>query len=144
MMRAALLLPVALIAAACATHSLPPAVDLFDTYWRAVQIDGRALARRPGTREPHMVLRREGSRVTGFAGCNNLTGAYLQVRDLLSFGNLAMTRMACGVEGDALEAAFTRALGSTSSYWIAGDRLELRDAQGVTRMILEARKDPTR
>ena len=146
-MRVALLLPVVLIAAACATHSLEPTaptVDLLDTYWRVEQIDGYRLVRRPGTREPHIVLSREGSRVSGFAGCNNLSGAYLQVRDALSIENFLMTRMACGGEGDALEAAFTKALGSTSTYRIVANRLELRDVQGVTRMILEARRDATR
>ena len=140
----AVLVSLAVIAGGCATPSTEPSAELLDTYWRAVQIDGQAVVHRPGTRELHIVFRREGSRISGFAGCNNLAGGFRHDRDMLSFGNLAMTRMACGGEGDALEAAFTKALGSTSSYRIVADRLELRDVQGTTRMILEARKDATR
>jgi heat shock protein HslJ len=143
-MRLALLSLVAAIGGGCATPSVAPPTELLDTYWRAAQIDGQAVVRRPGTRELHIVLRREGSRISGFAGCNNLAGGFRQDRDMLSFGNLAMTRMACVGEGDALEAAFTKALGSTVSWRIAGNTLELRDAQGTTRMILEAKKDSTR
>jgi heat shock protein HslJ len=143
MKRAALL--TAVIVAGCATQPVAPASDLLDTYWRVVLIDGQAVARRPGTREPHIVLRREGSRVSGFGGCNSLAGTFQQDGGTLRFGDkLAMTRMACVGEGDALEAAFTKALLSTSSFRIAADQLELRDAQGAARMILETRKDSYR
>ena len=143
-MRATLGLAIVFVAVACATQAPVPKVDLLETYWRAVQIDGRPLVRRAGTREPHIVLRREGSRVSGFAGCNSLAGGFRQDRDMLTFGNLAMTRMACVGEGDAIEAAFTKALGSTVSWRITGNTLELRDAQGAARMTLEAGKDATR
>ena len=123
----------------CAAQPPAPGADLFGTYWRTVEIDGKPLVRRPGTREPHIVLRREDSRVSGFAGCNNLFGEFRQDGATLRFGDkLGMTRMACVGEGDALEQAFTKALLSASSYRIAGDRLELRDGQGAVRMVLEA------
>ena len=137
-------MPVAFIAAACATQAAAPRAELLETYWRTVQIDGKAIARRPGTREPHIVLRREGSRVNGFAGCNSLAGGFRLDREMLGFGNLAMTRMACVGEGDALEAAFTKALGSTVFWRITGNTLELRDAQGAPRMTLESGKDAIR
>jgi heat shock protein HslJ len=121
-----------------------PASDLLDTYWRAVQVDAQAIAGRPGTRELHIVLKREGSRISGFAGCNGFAGAFRHEGAALRVDDrLAMTRMACVGEGDALEASFTKALTSTASYRIAGDRLELRDAQGAVRMIFEARGPAT-
>ena len=143
-MRAGPALAATLIICACATQSSTDA-SLVDTYWRLSAIDGQAVARRPGTREPHIVLKREGSRVIGFAGCNSLAGTFEQDGGGLRFSDkLAMTRMACVGEGDALEAAFTKALLSTNSYRIAADMLELRDAQGAARMILETRKDSYR
>ena len=129
----------------CAAQPPAPAAGLFETYWRVVEIDGKPLVRRPGTREPHILLKREGNRVSGFAGCNNLAGAFQQDGASLRLRDkLAMTRMACVGEGDAIETAFTQALLSTSSYTIAADKLELRDAQGAVRMTLEARRDPPR
>ena len=144
-MRRALVSLLAAIASGCATPSPSPAAVLLDTYWRAVQIDGQAVVHRAGTRELHIVLRREGSRISGFAGCNNLAGGFQQDGPSLRIGDkLAMTRMACvGDEGNALETAFTKALTSAASYRIAGDRLELRDAAGAVRMIFEARGPAT-
>jgi heat shock protein HslJ len=144
MMRATLP-PAALIVAGCVAQPVAPAADLLDTYWRAVLVEGQAIARQSGTREPHIVLKREGSRISGFAGCNNLAGTFQQDGGTLRFGDkLAMTRMACVGGGDAFEAAFTKALVSTTSWRIVGDQLELRDAQGVARMIFETRKDSYR
>ena len=126
----------------CAAQPGKPAVPLTETYWRVAEIDGNPITTRPGTREPHIVLRREGNRISGFAGCNSLAGGFQQDGASLRIGDkLAMTRMACvGNEANAMEAAFTRALTSTASYRIIGERLELRDAQGVARMIFQ-RKD---
>ena len=144
-MKRATLLIAAWVVAGCATQPLAPASGLLDTYWRALQIDGQAIVRRPGTRELHIVLRREGNRISGFAGCNSLAGTFQQEGGALRIGDkLAMTRMACVGEGDALEAAFTKALVSTTSWRIVGDRLELRDVQGAARMIFETRKDSYR
>ena len=144
-MTRATLLPAVLIVAGCVTQPGAPTIDLLETYWRAVQVDGKAIARQPGTREPHIVLKREGSRISGFAGCNSLAGTFDRNGEALRFGDkLAMTRMACVGEGDALEAAFTKALLSTRSYRIAAGKLELRDAQGAVRMILETGKDSHR
>ena len=144
-MKRATLLIAAWVVAGCATQPVAPARDLLDTYWRAVQIDGQAIARRPGTRELHIVLKREGNRMSVFAGCNSVAGTFQQDGSALRFDDkLAMTRMACVGEGDALEAAFTKALVSTTSWRVVGDMLELRDAQGAARMILETRKDSYR
>ena len=139
MTRAALLV-LATLGCGCAAQSTAPSTGLFDTYWRATQIDRQAIVHRPGTREPHIVLKREGSRVSGFAGCNGFAGSFRQDGEKLRFDDrLAMTRMACVGEGDTLEAAFTKALLGTVSYRMAGQELELRDALGAVRMTLEAR-----
>ena len=144
-MTRATLLPAVLIVAGCVTQPGAPTIDLLETYWRAVQVDGKAIARQPGTREPHIVLKREGNRISGFAGCNSLAGTFQQDGGALRIGDkLAMTRMACVGGGDALEAAFTKALVSTTSWRIVGDQLELRDAQNAARMIFETRKDSYR
>ena len=138
------LLPAALLVAGCTTGTQSaapePGVELLDTYWRPVEIDGKPLIIHAGTREPHIMLKREGVRVTGFTGCNTIAGSFQQAGDVLRFGKLITTRMACvGEAGNALEAEFTKALDVTASYRIAGDTLELRDAAGSVRMRFTAR-----
>jgi copper homeostasis protein (lipoprotein) len=137
-------LAAALLLAGCSAVTQPtapgPDAALVDTYWTPVEIGGSPVSLHPGTREPHLILRREGSRVTGFTGCNKLAGGFEQDGASLRFGNLAMTRMACvGEAGNKLETAFTQALGATDSYRIGGDTLELRDATGTVRMRLTGR-----
>lgn len=124
--------------ATCAPQAAGRA-ELLDTYWRPVEIDGAPVRIQLGTREPHLVFAKEGSRVRGYAGCNTLTGSYNLNGEALYFGLLAATRRACIGDGDALEAAFFKALHATASQRITGESLELRDADGKTRMRLEAR-----
>lgn len=138
-MRATLFLTTGLILGGCATQS-PPRAPLVDTYWRLAEIEGKSIPAHPGAREPHIVLARDGSRLSGFAGCNGFAGKWEQHGETLRLGDkLAMTRMACVGDGDALEAAFTKALASTASYRISGDKLELRDSRDAVRMVFEAR-----
>jgi putative lipoprotein len=136
----ALLLAALLLAAGCATAPPPYNAELINTYWRPVEIDGRTVTLHPGTREPHFVLVREGSRVRGYAGCNNLSGGYDQSGGALRFTGIAVTRRACIGDGaNALETSFLQALEATAAWKITGESLELRDAAGKLRLRLESR-----
>jgi heat shock protein HslJ len=118
----------------------PLAADLVETYWRLTEVDGKAVAGQRGSREPHLFLAREGARVTGFSGCNTLSGAYTRSSgDGLAFGPLAMTRMAClSPEANAMEAGLVKQLDRVASYRIVGATLELRDRVGEARIRMEA------
>lgn len=111
--------------------------SLLETYWRPVEIGGKPVAIRAGTREPHFVLSREGN-VRGFTGCNNLMGAFVQAGNSFRFKGIAATRMACLPAGNDIEPRFLAALDATASIRIAGESLELRDRDGKVRMRLEA------
>jgi len=117
----------------------PATAPLLETYWRPVEIEGKALVSRPGAREPHFLLSAERQRVRGFTGCNIVTGGFEQGPESLHFKSLAITRMACLPEID-IEARFLSALNAAASYRIAGETLELRDKDGKVRMRLEARR----
>ena len=114
--------------------------ELLETNWRPVEIAGKSVAVREEQREPHLVLSREGNHVRGFTGCNRVAGSFEQDGDRLRFKPLAVTRMACLPEVGEQETAFLRALEATASQRIAGDTLELRDADGKILMRLEARQ----
>ena len=128
-----------LLAAALAACAQPPAAErapLLGTYWRAIEIEGAPYSAPAGAREIHLVF--SGERVSGFTGCNSLSGGFEQDAGSLRFKALAMTRMAC-LPVMALEARFVSALNATASQHIAGTVLELRDKQGKVRVRLEAR-----
>lgn len=87
-----------MLLAGCAA-TLPPTVDarraeLLESCWRPVEIDGKLVVIHAGTREQHIILKREGGRVTGYSGCNTLAGGIRVDGDSLHFGPLAMSRMA--------------------------------------------------
>ncbi|HEY6824475.1 MAG TPA: META domain-containing protein [Steroidobacteraceae bacterium] len=132
------MLAAAALLASCAQEPAGPSAPLQDTFWRTVEIEGVPYAPRPGVREPYLLFARD--RVTGFTGCNNLTGGYEQDAARLRFKPVAMTRMACLPDND-LETRFVSAINATTSQRITGSRLELLDGTGRTRMRLEAR-DP--
>lgn len=59
-----------------------------------------------GDRLPTLNFNPDGS-LTGFSGCNNLTGGKLDLSKGLNLGQMAMTKMACPGEG---EQSFMKAL----------------------------------
>lgn len=124
------------VLAGCAQQ--PAAPPSLAGYWRTVEIEGMPYKAPAGAREVHLVFSDE--RVTGFTGCNSLTGGFERNGERLRFKPLAMTRMACLPTGD-LETRFVSAVNATASARVSGSRLELLDGEGKVRMRLEAR-DP--
>lgn len=69
-------------------------------------------------------------RASGFSGCNRYTGTYALKNGLLSFGQMAGTRMACvGVGGD-IEGAYLDALGH-----IARTGVQMREPQSLLLIL---------
>jgi len=67
--------------------------------------------------------------VSGFAGCNTFTGGYTTDGAALTFGPLALTKMACQRPGSAVEADYLNALAGVSGWAVEPDgRLRLDGA----------------
>ena len=122
---------------ACSPASSVPDEPLQERYWRLIEIDGKALPLTTHQTEPHIVFGSNG-RAHGSDGCNRFNGAYA-IDSGLHLSQLASTMMACPPPVDALARDFGRALAATTTYRIAGQQLELRDAEGRVRLRLEAR-----
>ena len=97
---------------------------LRDTYWKLVEVDGRAVSTAKGAREAHLVLESGEARARGHAGCNNFFGGFSAEGNSLEFSGLGSTMMACP-SGMDTEQAFLRALGETSRFEISGESLRL-------------------
>lgn len=115
-----------------------PTADLLETYWRVQEIDGTPVKVIPPAREPHIIFKADGRRVHGATGCNRFTGSFVKTADSLRFQPLATTRMACPPPASELEKSFLQAIAAVRRYHLAGNRLELQDEQGKTRLLLEA------
>ena len=98
--------------------------NLFDTYWKLLELQGEPVITPEDMREAHLILASSESRAHGFSGCNNFFGAYTSDGDSLSFSAMGATMMAC-VEGMETEQAFFKALGEASRATISGQFMTL-------------------
>lgn len=108
------------------TSETGPAVEipLANTYWKLVELNGAPIETDPEQRqEVHLRFQPEESRVSGFAGCNNLNGSYQTDGVSLTFGMFAMTMMACPNLDQ--ETDFMRSLESVDRFTILGESLVL-------------------
>ena len=84
-------------------------------------------------RKPTLLFTAEPPRVTGFAGCNSFSGAYmLRGNDSLVFGAAAISEMACMFENP--EQAFLMMMKNTSRYSAQNGELRLYD--GATLLAI--------
>ncbi len=91
------------------------------------------------SREAHLVFG-AGTRVTGSDGCNRFTGNYDLKGDALTFGQFAVTQMACPDTGDT-DRRFRAVLKGTTRFRIVGQRLELHGAAGKPLAVFERRAE---
>ena len=86
-----------------------PATQLWETHWVPRQLAGQPVNLPPGTREPYLLLRADGT-AEGNGSCNRFRGSFFSETAVeLKFSPLMSTRMACAAI--ATENEFTRALG---------------------------------
>jgi heat shock protein HslJ len=105
-----------------------PSVQLTDTYWKLVGLNGKDIAIVENSREAHIMFG-DDQRVTGSDGCNRFMGGYQLSGESLSFEQLAGTKMACA-DGDAQAQEFTTALTQATTHQIQGEFLDLFDNAG--------------
>jgi len=80
--------------------------------------------------------------VAGSTGCNRYHAPYRLDGTSIEIGPAAMTMMACEPERAEVEWAFTAALASAAGWALAGDVLEVLDAEGRVTLRFEAATPP--
>ena len=122
--------------AAPVAHEEPPPLE--GTRWVLTALGDDAVEGAVPGREPSLELRPLERRVHGLTACNRFSGTYTLDGERLTFGPLAVTRMAC-VDGPPIELRYLRALGDTVSWRISGRDLELFDKTEEKIARFEAR-----
>jgi len=115
--------------------------SLEGTRWRATELAGKPVPPREANREAHLLFE-EGGRVSGSDGCNRITGSYERKADVVRFGQMAGTQMAC-IDTAGIDSAFRSALKSAARLTIIGERLELFDASGTRLAVFRAAAQTT-
>jgi len=78
-----------------------------------------------------------GGALTGFTGCNDLTGNYTTTApDQLTLSGGRSTQKTCSSDAATLETQYLDALHAATTYTIAGDQLTLRNSDGATQVTL--------
>lgn len=99
------------------------------TVWQLETLGGETAPTGAGGRPVDLQFAAAEQRAAGFAGCNRYTGGYARDGDAqhgspLSFGDMAVTLMACA-EGGELERAYLQMLDRVDRYRLDGDTLTL-------------------
>ncbi len=112
--------------------------ELFDTRWKLTRLGDEPIVLAENQRAPYLVLDSEDQRVSGFGGCNRLNGSFEIEGQSITFGPMAVTKMACIPGGDT-ERAFLAALKKATSFHKTAHHLEFLDAEGTMVARFEAR-----
>lgn len=98
--------------------------------WVLEQLNGHKVSLTDFGKElPLIEINAEAGTFMGFAGCNRMNGRLFYEKNLLNFGNITTTRMACGPKNK--EGEFLKAFQSTSTYEIKDNRLWLSNPTGL-------------
>jgi putative lipoprotein len=119
-----------------ASTPTPGSRPIEGTRWRATELAGKPTPAQNVAREAHLEFA-AGGRVSGSDGCNRLTGTYTLKGDVVTFGQMAGTQMACAGAAE-IEAPFREALKSATRMRVTGDRLELSDTTGRRLAVFTA------
>ena len=117
-----------------------PDASIVDTEWLLSTVNGRQVARRDRGPDIQLTLDSKTGAVSGYAGCNRFKGSYRLQGNKLTFGDLAVTAMACESGGE-VESEFLKALGGLGEVRVAGRTL-LGYREGALVASFEA--DPVR
>lgn len=120
---------------AAVTRERASATAIEDIQWDLMRLGDQSVDV-ASERRPNLTLNSSDRRVAGYGGCNRIIGSYSLSDELLTFSQLASTRMACaeGMEG---EQAFHDALGKVARWRLQGEQLELVDSAGEVIALFE-------
>lgn len=112
--------------------------NLTETYWKLTELNGQPVSYADGNKkEMHLILKKEGNRVNGHAGCNSFMGTYTLLEgNRISFSQLAGTLMAC--PNMELEKQFMDLLQRVDNYAVKGNALSLNKARMAPLARFEA------
>jgi len=111
--------------------------ELENTYWKLMSLYSSLVKTPEGAREIHLVLTRSTRRLSGFSGCNRITGGYQLDAEKIKFSGIAGTMMAC-TTGMDIERRIHEMLPRVAGWKISGETLQLTDSRGTPIATFES------
>lgn len=97
---------------------------LTNSYWILDQLNGEKISHPDDIRKIGFEINKDEKRISGFGGCNNFFGSYKQDGDVLNFGPIASTKMAC-LTSTFNEHDFFKVMDSVNRFEIRNNQLFL-------------------
>lgn len=97
--------------------------SILDSKWVLQTLKGNAISMPDGVPAPWLKLNKEGDRLEGFGGCNNMMGGFSLTGDKISFPGLAATKKFCEATMPT-ENGFMSALRNTRTFKMDGNVLK--------------------
>lgn len=113
--------------------------QIVEKYWKLKTLEGQDIQMAENQeREVFFTLKNDENRVTGFAGCNTLTGEYtLEDGNRIRFANMGVTMRACP-DVDFNESEFLEVFNLADNYTVNGDTLSLNVGRRAPLAVFEA------
>lgn len=109
-------------------------VALENVYWAFLELQGKPVIT-SDAKAPYLELNAAKKSAYGFGGCNRFFGSYeIGKHQMLTFGAIGATRMACPDNGNLEQQLFT-VLGQTTRYEIDGSKLLLYSADDLVARL---------
>jgi len=105
--------------------------------WVLEEMKGKKVTKEDfnGSDVPYLEIYTDKNRFSGFSGCNRITGGLFYEKDLLRFGQVASTQMACP-QMDR-ESEFLKTLQSSTDYKVENNRLHLSNGSEENLLIFK-------
>ena len=112
---------------------------IVEKYWKLKTLEGKDVKMSANQeREIFFTLKSQENRVTGFAGCNSISGEYtLEEGNRIRFSNMATTMMMCP-DVDVNESEYLKIFELADNYTINGDILSLNVGRRAPLAVFEA------
>ena len=113
--------------------------SIVEKYWKLIKLDGQEVKMTDNQeREIFFTLKSQDNRVTGFAGCNSISGEYtLQEGNRIRFSNIATTLKMCP-DVAVSESELLNVFNTADNYTIVDDVLSLNIGKRAPLAIFEA------
>ena len=110
-----------------------------EKYWKLKKLEGKVVTMKDNQEgEVYFILKTDENRVTGFAGCNVLSGEYaLEEGNRIRFKNMAVTMRACP-DVDVNESEFLEVFELADNYTINGTILSLNVGRRAPLAVFES------
>lgn len=113
--------------------------QIVEKYWKLKTLEGQDIQMAENQeREVYFMLKTDENRITGFAGCNTMTGEYtLEEGNRIRFSHMGVTMRACP-DVEVNESEFLEVFNLADNYTINGDTLSLNVGRRAPLAVFEA------